>query len=208
MTESGFISDAKLRGLERRLRNLVAGISEKLPGVQWKFDVYGTEYFPFRAYASAFRGPMRDGNAELVIALQGQRPGGGGGSRIRFFADLATGDGEILAESPMYEIDLLDGSPDSRSAGAHRGEDGTLPPNLDQRINSIIDILRAWLRHQRPLIEHILSPDRDAEILQRLQLLARLDAHAMQLRWEMKDRPMLSSAQIIRQGRQRRIVAA
>src|SRR5690349_19021908 len=92
--------------LEQEMRNLVARIGPDPPGIHWEYEVYGTDFFPIRAYASAISGTGPDAEETLVVGLQCHRPGGPAGPQLFLYADICTEDGTVIAESPKYEIAL------------------------------------------------------------------------------------------------------
>lgn len=92
------------------LGSLVAVLEERNPALKAQMGRHSNDAFPFRAWASFFRHGTT-GDEDLVISLDVSRKSDG----FHAQADIARGDGAVLAESPIAMIDVSGDSAALRS---------------------------------------------------------------------------------------------
>jgi hypothetical protein len=141
----------------QRLRRPAESVALSNFSIHWEYDAYRSEFFPFRAYASAVRGTGPEADEILIISLQCHRPEGTRGEKLVLYADVSREDGSVLAESPIQDIALSPREPESPNGIPRHVVDRHGAAHLDLRIGEAITALDTWLERQVSVIEKELS---------------------------------------------------
>jgi hypothetical protein len=150
---------------EAGLAVVVAGLKEGNPDLWTQVGHDSSEFFPLRAWASLGAGGTP--NEDLVISVDFACVEGGG---VEYRADIACGDGRILAETAVGRIDVSDRK--------------TLPSALSAAMTSV----EAFLADHGDLLrEHLRAAARTGPLHGRLRAVESRLRHAFPAPWTVAD---------------------
>jgi len=150
------LDHAEAASLSEGFRSRVHEITDvSRPGyheVWWQHTVSSSDRFPFSYYASALRGEGPEADELLVVSVEVMDVQDEAGEHLVVGADITTGDGVLLAQSPTATIDVP-----SESTLLTLPDPLARVRDVTRQVVAATEGLYLWVDNQRPTVERALA---------------------------------------------------